>query len=215
MSRPLAAEQEMDFWRFSIVEGLGEPLRASYDPALVVLSILVASFGALTALAVVNRVVHNRTARGRLGWHATGSLAMGLGVWAMHFTAMLAFTLPVPTSYDLTTTAASVIPAILGSAVALAVMSRPTIEWWRLQVGGLSLAVGIGAMHYLGMEGVRNAAVMRYVPALFVLSIIVAHLLATVALYVRFTGGSERPGRQRRLLSALVMGLAVSGMHYT
>ncbi len=206
----------MEFWRFTKASDPGTVLLGSYDLLLAVMSVLVASLASFVALAVIHRVLVTRSEQAKRNWLASGAVALGGGIWAMHFTAMLAFSLPVAMSYSLSGTTLSVIPALVGSAVALRVMSRESIEWRRLHVGGLSLALGIGTMHYVGMEAVRADAIMRYDPALFVLSILVAYLLGTAALYVRFfflrgTGGSWRI----KVPSALLMGCSVSGMHYT
>ncbi len=207
----------MDFWRFIGPDhSLGIQFSGTYTPVLMLLSVAVACFAAFSALAVVDRILASRATSLKRSWLVAGAFTMGSGIWAMHFTAMTAFTLPVPLSFALSTTLVSVIPAICGSGIALYVMSRMTIEWWRLQAGGLLMALGIGTMHYTGMEAVRADAIMAYDPLLFVVSIVVAHLLATSALYMKFApaGRSSRP-LSNRLGSAIVMGSAVSGMHYT
>src|SRR5204862_5283534 len=100
------------------------------------------------------------------------------------------------------------------SAMALQFMNRARISWWRLNAGGLLMALGIGGMHYTGMEAMRMDAMMGYQPFLFALSILVAHVLATLALYIKFfPGGATFP--LRKAASAGAMGAAVAGMHYT
>lgn len=204
----------MHFWRFGDAADHGVVLAGTYDWTLVVLSVLVASLAAFAALSVVQRVQAIQHERSRLIWLTVGSQAMGAGVWSMHFTAMLAFSLPVSVSYSIVGTLLSGLPAVLGSAAGLWIMIRRTSSWWHIQLGGLAVALGIGAMHYLGMEAMHAEAAMVYDPALFVLSIIVAHALATSALYVRFALG-HRARLSRRVFAALIMGCAVSGMHYT
>jgi PAS domain S-box-containing protein len=181
---------------------------------LVLLSIAIAALAAFAALAVVDRMLASRSRGVRTTWLGFGALAMGAGIWAMHFTGMLALHLPIPVTYDLSVTLLSVVPAIVGSGVALRVMSQETLSHVRLQVGGLLMALGIGTMHYTGMEAVRVNATLTYDPRLFALSIVVAHVMATLALYVRFVAG-QRATLASRLLGAAVMGGAVASMHYT
>jgi len=110
----------------------------------------------------------------------------------------------------------SVFPAIIGSTFALSTISERQIGWWALQRGALIMAVGIGTMHYTGMEAMRMDGVMRYQPAIFALSIVVADLLAAVAIYVGFVFKPSLGSKPwATVLSSIVMGCAVSGMHYT
>ena len=193
-------------------------LPGSYDPALVTLSVLIASLAAYAALGIAPRIsAAEATAVGR-SWLAAGAVAMGIGVWAMHFIGMLAFQLPVPVAYDVSITLLSMLPAIVASGVVLFVISHGGIRNRQLILAGTLMGLGIGTMHYTGMAAMRMAAKVFYEPALFALSIIVAAVLATSALYINFLA-SRRNGRaqdhQTRLGGALVMGFAVAGMHYT
>ena len=205
-------------WRFlDPSEVLGDPLPTSYDPGLVILSVLVASIAAYAALLISDRLVTADTRRARWAWLATGSIAMGSGVWAMHFMGMLALSLPVSMSYSLPITLVSLGPAVFASAIALHVLSRSQITISKLHGGGLMMAIGIGTMHYVGMEAMRMDAILRYSLPLFALSVVVAYLLATSALYVRSFRfrWSGIVGAWTGVGSAVLMGLAVAGMHYT
>src|SRR5271170_5988333 len=104
-------------------EAVGDELSQSYSILIVVLSFLIAALASYAGLLMSVCIANAESARGRWVWLAGGSTAMGIGVWAMHFTAMLALTLPVPVSYDVPITVLSVVPAILASALALHVMS--------------------------------------------------------------------------------------------
>jgi len=200
---------------FYFIPAAGEVLPGIYDPWLVLLSVLVAIFTSTLALQMVELA-----ARGvkwlRLAAVTTGSLALGSGVWAMHFIAMLAFNLCTPVSYDPLITALSMLPSIAASAVALTMIARARINRVDLLIGGVLVGAGIGVMHYLGMAAMHMIPVLRYDPWYFALSIVVAVVLAVAALWMRF-----RLRRFRRwrigglLLSGTVMGLAISGMHYT
>ncbi|CAG0958595.1 partial putative signaling protein, partial [Rhodocyclaceae bacterium] len=188
-----------------------------YDPLLVLLSVLIAVFASFGALEVSVRMRRARGPALRTTWLTAGALAMGGGIWAMHFVGMLAFSLPCGVRYDPLVTLASMVPGMFGSAVALHVISRPDPGWRALAGGGLLMGGGIGTMHYAGMAAMRMDALLRYDPALFALSIIVAVALAVVALAIRFHIGGLGAFARRwaSLISALVMGSAVSGMHYT
>src|SRR5689334_16336009 len=204
----------MHFWRFAS-DGAGSPLHAVYDPLLVSLSFFVASLAGFAALEAVERMTSARVGRGRRLWLVAGAVAMGLGIWSMHFIGMLAFSLPVPVSFDLATTFLSMVPAVFASAMALHFMQAPRIGWWRLNLGGLLMAIGIGGMHYVGMEAMRADVMMGYDPLFFVLSIVVAHVLAVIALYIKFVAGGSAFTLLRKGASAAVMGSAVACMHYT
>lgn len=208
----------MSFWRF--MDGTHDPstaLNGSYDPWLVLLSFLVASMAGYAALNVAGRIGAVETPRARWAWIGAGALAMGIGIWAMHFIGMLAFSLPTLMTYDLTLTLVSVVPAVLGSGLALLVMGRAEIHQRELWGGAFLMAGGIGAMHYTGMEAMQMGAELRYDPLLFATSIVVAHFLAMLALNTKFALGRSRHRDNFlvKLLSAALMGGAVAGMHYT
>ena len=206
----------MLFWRFIAPNtDLGQELSAAYTPFLVALSFFVAALGGYAALEVVERMASAPSPQIRRRWLAAGAAAMGSGIWSMHFIGMLAFSLPIPVSYDLTITLLSMVPAVFASAMALHFMDRARISWWRLNVGGLLMALGIGGMHYTGMEAMRMDAMMGYEPLLFALSIFVAHVLATLALYIKFFAGGANLPFLRQVAGAGAMGCAVACMHYT
>src|SRR3989442_12572968 len=124
---------------------------------------------------------------------------MGIGVWAMHFIGMLALRLPVRVHYDVAITLVSVAPAVLASAIMLHVISQARISAGKLILGGTLMGAGIGVMHYTGMAAMRMDAVMRYDPVLFVVSVIVAVVLAITALYTKFLASSRPRGVHRSL----------------
>jgi diguanylate cyclase (GGDEF)-like protein/PAS domain S-box-containing protein len=193
---------------------LGEPdpsvlYLGHYDPLLVMLSLAVAIFASYAALLVSQ---HLTTAHGmtrRAMWLGAGGMCLGLGIWAMHFVGMLAFTLPCASSYDAWLTFLSTIPGMLASTLALQVISQGPPSPRRLWSAGALLGAGIGAMHYTGMAAMQFSGMIHYDLRLFLLSIVVAAALATLALWLKF-----RLARTP-LWSAVVMGLAVAGMHYT
>jgi PAS domain S-box-containing protein len=187
-----------------------------YNPSLVALSVLIAIFSSWMGLQIAGQASANRAQRSIV--LLTGSLALGSGVWAMHFIGMLAFDLCTRVDYDPATTILSILPSIGASFVALSLIGRTRLGGWALLGGGVLVGAGIGAMHYTGMASMRMSLLLRYDPWMFALSIAVAVVLATLALWVRFGLRSFSAGlNESRLLlvSAVVMGLAIAGMHYT
>jgi signal transduction histidine kinase/CheY-like chemotaxis protein len=193
-------------------------LAGTYDPVLVILSVVIASLAAYAVLGLAERINAADKPLAKRAWLAAGAVTMGIGVWAMHFIGMLAFRLPVRVNYDVWITLLSVVPAVLASGIMLYVISQARISPGTLVLGGALMGAGIGVMHYTGMAAMRMDAVMRHDPVLFVVSVIVAVVLATTALYTKFL--ASRNGRAHRhwmtkLGAAVVMGCAVAGMHYT
>lgn len=198
----------------------GDALSQSYIFVMVVLSYLIAALASYAGLLMSVSVANAESVRTRWVWLSGGSAVMGIGIWAMHFTGMLALTLPVPVNYDVPITLLSVVPAILASAMALHVMSSGGNRHRRYLIGGSLVGAGIGAMHYIGMAAMRvEYCVHPYDPVLFALSIIVAVALGIAAFYSRDLLSYQIPyltGRSTQILiSAGLMGLAIAGMHYT
>jgi diguanylate cyclase (GGDEF)-like protein len=142
---------------------------------------------------------------------------MGTGIWAMHFIGMLAFHLPVPLAYDVPINVLSWLAAMLVSGVALFVVRRPTLSGGYLSIGAALMGVGISVMHYTGMAAMRMSPPIVYDPALFIASIIIAIAASMAALWIAFQLRHKQPGTAilARVGSALLMGFAISGMHYT
>lgn len=182
----------------------------TYDPALVVLSILVAGFASYTALDLGGRVAPAQGPTHRV-WLAGAALTMGAGIWSMHFVAMIAFELPMPVSYDVGLTVLSLVLAILGTSGSFYFISRPGAWRPRLVLSGVFMGFGILAMHYTGMAAMRGPVELSYDPLWVALSVIVAIGAATAALWLAF--GTKDPGQ--KLAAAIVLGFAISGMHYT
>ncbi len=187
-------------------------MSGTYDPGLVALSFAVAVLTSYTALDLASRVT---IARGptRLAWLAGGAAAMGLGIWAMHFIGMLALTLPMPVSYDLSRVQASLLAAIVASGLALFVVSRRSMRWPAWLAGGGLLGLGITIMHYTGMASMRMPATIQYAPAPFALSIVLAVGVSLAALWLTFRLRS-RVLMWCKLGSAVTMGAAICGTHY-
>jgi NO-binding membrane sensor protein with MHYT domain/two-component sensor histidine kinase len=182
----------------------------THDPYLVALSILVASVASYTALDLSG---HVGAARGfaRRVWLVAAAITMGGGIWSMHFVAMLAFIMPIPMSYDIGLTTLSLVVAIFVTGGGFYVISRQSGSPLRLVLSGIFMGFGIAAMHYTGMAAMRGHAELSYHPLFVALSLVIAVGAATVALWLAF----RTTDLGQKLAAAVVMGLAISGMHYT
>ena len=188
---------------------------SSHNPLLVVMSLCIAVFTSGMALQLAGVARNSESLWWRHVTILTGSLALGAGVWAMHFIGMLAFQLCAEVRFDLGITLLSMLPSLAASWVALSLLARRNLSLMQLCIGGVLVGAGIGAMHYSGMAAMQMAPLLRYDSWMFALSILVAVGLAILALWVRFGLHGRLPEIWALLLSAVVMGLAISGMHYT
>jgi len=189
-------------------------LIGEYRPWLVALSVLVAVLTSAMALQLAGVARRAASAFYRQLAIATGALALGGGVWSMHFIGMLAFAICAEVVYDPALTLLSVLPSLAASWVALNLLARKQVSHRQLLLGGSLVGAGIGTMHYAGMAAMSMAPLLRYDPWLFGLSLLVAVALATGALWIRFGLRGRVPGHLALLLGSLVMGSAISGMHY-
>src|SRR5579871_2847447 len=190
-------------------------LTASYDYRLVIVSVLIAVFASFSALDLAGRVT---SARGvaRANWLSGGAVAMGIGIWSMHYVGMLAFRMPVPVLYDWPTVVLSLVAAVVASAVALFITSREKMGHVRITVGSLFMGCGIACMHYIGMASMRLPAMCLYSPQYVAISVAVAIAASWAALWLAFLFREDKdyPG-WKKAASAVLLGGAISSMHYT
>jgi PAS domain S-box-containing protein len=186
-----------------------------YDYRLVTLSVVIAICASYAALDLAGRIAAAK-GRVRLTWLAGGAIAMGLGIWSMHYIGMLAFSLPVPVLYDWPTVLLSLLAAVFASAVALLVVSGKKMGLVRALTGSGIMGGGISAMHYTGMAAMRLRAMCSYDPLLLTLSVGFAITISLIALWLTFR---FREGAKVSLWwktgCAVVMGAAIPVMHYT
>jgi NO-binding membrane sensor protein with MHYT domain len=189
-----------------------------YDSRLVALSILVAIIASYTALDLAGCVSASTSSpRKSWTWLIAGAVSMGIGIWSMHFIGMLAFHLPVPVAYDLPISLLSMAIAVIVSAVALLILRRPRLEANDLIIGAILMGIGISAMHYTGMFAMQMSPPIRYDPLIFSASVLIAMGASLAALWIAFQLRTKRSKLAilAKLGSAVVMGLAITGMHYT
>ncbi len=186
-------------------------MSGTHNGALVCLSILIAITASFTALDLATRV---RVSLGfaRYAWLATAALAMGGGIWAMHFVGMLAFHIAgLEVHYDFRLTLASLLVAVCVTGIGFAAVSRNGSGLTTLLPGGLFMGLGIGAMHYLGMGAMTMHAHLSYHSGWVLLSLFIAVGASTVSLWL----SARASGLMVRLVAATAMGVAIAGMHYS
>jgi len=191
-------------------------MTGTYNIWLVALSYLAAVVASYVALTLAQRVTE-ASGRAEIYWLTGGAVTMGTGIWSMHFIGMLAFSLDMPMSYDFPVTLLSHLIAIIVSGFALYEVSRKTLTPTRLGIAAVLMGIGICAMHYTGMAAMEVEPAITYDPAWFSASVVVAIVASLAALWIAFRlrSGSSVRALTLRFGAALVMGLAICGMHYT
>jgi diguanylate cyclase len=187
-----------------------------YNHWLVSLSIVVAILVSYTALRLAARIATSERHGARI-WLGIGAIAMGVGIWSMHFIGMLAFSLPIPLAYNVPTTLGSLALAIITSGFALRITGGQRLTIPRLAGSAVVMGAGISAMHYMGMAAIAVVPGISYDPLLVATSILIAITASFIALWLfyRLRDGSSLYQWLTRMAAAVVMGLAISGMHYT
>jgi NO-binding membrane sensor protein with MHYT domain len=177
-----------------------------------VLAYLMSAMGCFLGLRCTTRAkAYQGAARAR--WLAMAALAIGsTGIWVMHFIAMLGFTIPGETiRYNIPVTILSMVLAVVVVGIGTFIVGFGPEANWPLLAGGLIIGCGVATMHYVGMSAIRVQDSLSYNPLLVAASVIIAVIAGTAALWAAL--------RLDTLLStvvaSLIMGVAVSGMHYT
>ena len=189
-----------------------------YNFGLVALSVAIAIIASYTALDLANRVSENfGNPRKAWSWLTAGALAMGAGIWSMHFIGMLAFSLPIPMAYSWPITILSLVIAVVVSALALFILRTPSVALLTLAAGATLMGLGISAMHYTGMMAMQMFPPIHYDARLFATSVLIAILASVAALWIVIALRRHRSHFAifAKLGSAAVMGSAIAGMHYT
>jgi NO-binding membrane sensor protein with MHYT domain/nitrogen-specific signal transduction histidine kinase/ActR/RegA family two-component response regulator len=181
-----------------------------HAPVFALLSIVIAVLGSWTALDLFRRARAN-AGPARATWLVATAVAMGLSIWSMHFVAMLGWNPGVPVLYDPALTAVSLVLPILAAGVGFALAARRAIGPLQVPATGALVGAGICAMHYVGMAAVRGPLTLSYDPWLVAASFLIAVVASTGAL----AAARRDISRLWRSGAALVLGLAVVGMHYT
>lgn len=192
-------------------------LHHHHDPVLSIVSVVIAIFASYIALDLANSISVAQ-GRARLAWLFGGSLAMGVGIWSMHFVGMLAFRMPgVQIAYDVPLLILSILVAIAASALSLFIVSRERVTSRAFAAGSFAMGTAIVGMHYIGIAGMRLSARYIWNYDLVAASVGIAYVASFVALWLSFRlrGDMSKRGFISRTLGGVVMGIAISGMHYT
>ena len=188
-----------------------ETVQGSYQPVLVSLSFIISVVGSFAALRLA-KLIPLHDPDDRLPWILGASFALAAGgIWSMHFIAMLAFDMGMPVSYDIPLTALSLILAWAVTGFGFYLVSRGSSSPVRLGAAGTLMGLGVATMHYTGMAAMRMSATTTYDTALLVLSVLIAVVASTAALWLVF----HLEKLWLMMAASVVMGVAVCGMHYT
>ncbi|MFT3865581.1 MAG: MHYT domain-containing protein [Solirubrobacterales bacterium] len=195
---------------------MSHPIATHEEIGLVLLSVAVAIVAGYLALDLAQRSA-GATGWARRIWIVAGGVTIGLGIWSMHFIGMLALKMAMPVSYDLPLVALSMTAAIGGAVVALAVVARPDAGFRGLVYAAGFLGLAVASMHYLGMASMEMDATISWDAPLVALSVLIGFVAAFTALFLVQQLGRSRfhMGFVRRAGAAVVLGLGISGLHYT
>lgn len=186
-----------------------------YDLVMVAYSFVIATLTGYCGIEMTARV-RSAAPEEKARWIVAGAIAFGTGVWAMHFMGMAALTLGVPVSFDLSITVASWAVAVVVSAIGFYVI-RNGVRLLSWLIASVLMAIGVCLMHYGGMYAMRMLPGIEYRPMLFWASAAIALGASGAALLIMtwLRASSSWVHVALRLGAALVMAVAVTGMHYT
>jgi len=194
-------------------------LPISYQLPLVVLSFIVATLASYVALDVAGRIVPGDRGGARWLWVIIAGAALGGGIWSMHFIAMLALQLPVAVWYQVPQVVVSALVAVLAAAVALGIATGSQgVRQVRMIPSAIAMGGAVAGMHYIGMAAMRGPFFIQYNMRYVWISVAIAVVASYAALWLMATAPVGLEGAAltgRRCIAAIVMGIAVSGMHYT
>lgn len=186
-------------------------ITGTHNASLVALSLIIATLASYAALDLAGRIKAT-TGWASRAWLLTAAVALGGGIWAMHFIAMLSFSMPgILVEYDAGLTIFSFVLPIVVTGFGFFIVKRPSSGRGALLASGLVMGLGIAAMHYTGMAAMKMGASLSYRWDWAALSVLIAIAAATTALALAFSN----TGPIQRAAAAIIMGVAIAGMHYT
>lgn len=184
------------------------------SPFLIMLSVIIGIISSYTTLILVERMSDRRKAR-QIIWMVAGSLMMGMGVFSMHFIGMMAFHLSSPFTYNPFLLFASFAAAVLASLIAFSILYMKSASKLKVIASGSFIGIGIAAMHYIGMLAILEPVDLQFNPYYFSLSVLIAMVFSSIALKVFFEIKRSHASVGRKVVSSVLLGLAISLMHYT
>lgn len=186
-----------------------------YNLWLVFLSYVIASLAAYVAISVL-RQINPHSAKSRRRGCLLGAVVMGTGIWSMHFNGMLAYKMDMVHTYHIGLTALSMVIAVVFSWVVFRNISIKQLTWKRILLNAPLMGMGVASMHYIGMEAMQMQGELRYYPSLFILSLVIAVTASGAAMWIMcYVVQAGKHPEMLQIVAALVLGLAVCGMHYT
>ena len=185
-------------------------MQVSYEPWLVLLSVVMAIQGGYVGLSLAVQVGDATALRRRL-LLAGAAFSMALGIWTMHFIGMLAAVLPFPVDYLVFPTLLSFLVCVIVVGIGVYATSTGPLTPLRLILSSCLTGVGVFSMHYIGMTALDGSARMVNDPVFVVGSLAIAIAASALALWLAAGRGKQPP----MVLSAIAFGIAVSGLHYT
>lgn len=193
-------------------------VEGTYNGWFVFLSIFISILASWISLYLLHRFseVGNRFSRFAILF--TASLSLGGAVWSMHFIGMISFELCTTVTYDKVITTLSILPSFIASFFALQTLSKKQITRLELISVGILVGAGIGFMHYMGMSAMTMKPKLMYDPILFLVSLFVAITLSILSIIIQFRLKNSKLNIRSiylTFISGIVMGTAISGMHYT
>ncbi|MGW1818232.1 MHYT domain-containing protein [Streptomyces sp. NPDC002125] len=184
----------------------------SYGLVTPVAAYLMACLGSSLGLRCVTRTVVYQQQGGRAAWLALGAACLGVGIWTMHFIAMMGFRVDqAAITYDVPLTVLSLVVAVAVVSLGVFMVGYRGATTRVLLAAGVLTGLGVAAMHYLGMAALRVRGDIQYSVPLVLLSVVIAIIAATAALWAAVSIRGFLPS----LGASVVMGIAVTGMHYT
>ena len=186
-----------------------------YQFSLVFISYVIATLAAFVAIAVLRQINLQNPSSIRWGrW--VGAMVMGVGIWTMHFTGMIAFKMNMEHTYNVALTIVSLLIAILFSYTVFYNITRDTLTPVRVLLTSPLMGVGVALMHYTGMAAMEMKGTIKYLPDLFILSFIIAVIASAASMCIMYLVITINKNKDLcHFIAAMIMGLAVCGMHYT
>ncbi|QIZ67767.1 MULTISPECIES: MHYT domain-containing protein [Geobacillus] len=185
-----------------------------HDPYFIVISAVIAVVSSYVSLAISAKVAESD--KGKAAWVFLGSIIIGLGIWSMHFTAMLGYRLPFPVSYRATPAVLSFLLAVCWSFHALYIVSYHRKKGWHFALSGSFMGTAISLLHYVGMVAIKTEMVMHHHPFFVCLSIVLSFFASFLALFILFMVYRTNSGQVfKKTISSIVVGCGIAAMHYT
>lgn len=189
-------------------------LEGEHSIKIVILSIIIASIASYAALTMNQQANRNSFFHHNI-WFFLAAFIMGFGIWSTHFIGMSAYSLPIKMAYDRLLTIFSIVPAMAAAFLAFYIVSLPKRTLQIYLVAGIFMGIGISTMHYLGMIAMETEAIAVYQTSIFMLSIGIAIVISFIALYIFSTLKKHTEKQFTRFFIAVLLGGAISSMHYT